>query len=576
MRLDIRQFPGTSSLVRDYIHAFDRVARFYAGNPQAPGAYQEQAEQRDARLYPRSQLRDVLLAQSRRWGAPAIAAQRIEELCQPRAVAVLTGQQTGLFGGPLFTLYKALTTIQLAARLQTELRRPVIPIFWMASEDHDLAEADHIQLLDRTGALVTLRHAPWGSPAGFIPANLRLGPAISETVERACSLLPPTEFAGALRDALTEAFAPERTLADGFARWMVRLLGDTGLVFVDAADPGLKRLAADILRREVDESPRSSRCILGASESLRSLGYPVQIEARPDGVNCFLLADGRRSLVRDGDGFRLRDSRQTIPAADLRRLALEEPERLSPNVALRPVVQDALFPTIAYVAGPGELAYFAQLRPVYQAFDVPMPLIVPRASLTLLDPRVAQLLERFRLALPDLTLEPEQLASRVLRTHLPPDFDATLAKARESVTEIFRGVGEAIAAVDPTLKATVGQTAGHIQGHLGQLERKAVQALKRREAETRQQIQRVREALMPGGKPQERVLPLLPFLARYGPALLETIRAAIDGPGWDHRLVMMKSDSDSDDRQGDPTGRSDSDSGRTGREGGDDVQVRKP
>jgi len=138
---------------------------------------------------------------------------------------------------------------------------------------------------------------------------------------------------------------------------------------------------------------------------------------------------------------------------------------------------------------------------------------------------------------------------------LPPDFDATLAKARESVTEIFRGVGEAIAAVDPTLKATVGQTAGHIQGHLGQLERKAVQALKRREAETRQQVQRVREALMPGGKPQERVFPILPFLARYGPALLETIRAAIDGPGWDHRLVTLRTDGDRDrDRDTDREG----------------------
>ncbi len=542
MRLDIRQFPGSSSLVRDYIHNFERLAGFYAGNPQAPGAYQEQAERREARSYPLAQLRDILLAQSRRWDAPAIAARRIEDLCRPRAVAVVTGQQTGLFGGPLFTVYKALTAIQLAARLETELQRPVIPIFWMASEDHDLAEADHIQLLDRAGALITLRHTPWGSPAGFIPANLRLGPAIAETVQRACGLLPPTEFVGALREALAEAFAPERTLADGFARWMVHLLGTTGLVLVDAADPGLKRLAADLLRREVDEAPRSSRCILGASESLRSLGYPAQIEARPDGVNCFLLADGRRSLLREGDGFRLRDSRQTIPAADLRRLAQDQPERFSPNVALRPIVQDALFPTIAYVAGPGEVAYFAQLRPVYQAFDVPMPLIVPRASLTLLDSRVAQLLERFRLALPDLTLEPEQLTSRILRAQLPPDLEATLAKAREGVTEIFRGVGEAIAAVDPTLRATVGQSSGHIQGHLDQLERKAVQALKRREAETRQQVQRVREALMPGGKPQERVLPILPFLARYGPALLETIRAAIDGPGWDHRLVTIGAD----------------------------------
>ncbi len=549
MRLDIRQLPGISSLVCDYVHAFSRLSTFFAGDPHAPDAYRAQAKQRDACAYRRGELRDALLVRNDAWNAPPIVRERIEELADPRALAVVTGQQTGLFGGPLFTLYKALTTVELAARLRRELGRPVIPVFWMASEDHDVAEADHVHLLDRAGSLVALRHASWASPSGFMPANLRLGPAIQETLEKLWELLPPTEFVPSLREALGRAFAPERTLAEAFAHWMVHLLGGSGLVLADGADPALKRLAARILRQEVDEAPRSSQCVLAASESLRALGYPVQIEARPDGVNCFLLREGRRSLVREGESFRLRDSRQTIPAADVRRLAQEEPERFSPNVVLRPIVQDVIFPTVAYVAGPGELAYFAQLRPVYQAFDVPMPLIVPRATLTLVEPRVAQLLERFHLTLPDLTREPEQLASRVLRAHLPPDFEATLGKARDSVGEIFRGVAEAIAAVDPTLRATVGQTSGHIQGHLDQLERKAVQALKRREAETRQQAQRVREALMPGGKPQERVFPVLPFLARYGPRLIDTIRTAIDGPGWEHQLVTLRTDSDSDSRQ---------------------------
>lgn len=544
VRLDIAQLPGTSPLLRDYVHAFSRLAPFFAGDPHAPGAYHEQSAQRDAREYRRRELRDVLLAQNRSWNAPVAVLRRIEELAAPRAVAVLTGQQTGLFGGPLFTVYKALTAVELAWRLGAELGRPAVPVFWMASEDHDVAEADHIRLLDRAGTVNTLRHAAWGSPAGFIPANLRLGPAILETLDRVLDLLPSTEFAPALRAALARAFTPKRTLAEAFAHWMVHLLGESGLVLADGADPALKRLASRIIRQEVDEAPRSSRIILAASEPLRALGYPVQIEARSDGVNCFLLREGRRSLARDGEGFRLRDSGQTIPASDLRRLAQEEPEHFSPNVALRPLVQDTIFPTVAYVAGPGEVAYFAQLRPVYQAFDVPMPLIVPRASLTLVEPRAAQLLERFRLRLPDLTPDPEQLASRVLRTHLPSDFEATLAKAREGVGEIFRGVAEAIAAVDPTLKATVGQTSGHVQGHLDQLERKAVQALKRREAETRQQLQRLREGLMPGGKPQERVFPLLPFLARYGPRVLETIRTAIDGPGWEHQLVVLGADGD--------------------------------
>lgn len=553
MPLDLRQLPGCSPLVQDYVLSFERVAPFYRWDPRSPTVYPDQAGECDARSYPRTDVKAILRAQNEAWNAPPPVWERIEELGQPQAVTVLTGQQTGLFGGPLFTLYKALTAVQWANRLRRELGRPVIPVFWMTSEDHDLAEADHIKLLDRAGKLVTVRHTGWDPASGSMPANLRLGPAILETLTSVWDLVPATEFTPALRETLEQAFAPQRTLAEAFACWMVHLLGQDGLVLVDGADARLKRLGADILRQELDRAPDTSRQILAVSESLRALGYSAQIEARPDGVNCFLLRDGRRGLTRDAEGFRLRDSGEVIPPADLRRLAEERPELLSPNVALRPILQDFLFPNLAYVAGPGELAYFAQLRPAYEAFGVPMPVVVPRASLTLVESRMAQLLERFDLGLPQLTLEPEQLATRILRAHLPPDFEASLAKAREGVDEIFRGLGEAVGAVDPTLRATVGQAAGHVHGHLTQLERKAVQALKRREAGTRQQVQRLRETLMPAGKPQERVFPVLPYLARYGPSLMERLRSAIDGPGWDHRLLTLRTDREI--RQGQGAGR---------------------
>jgi bacillithiol biosynthesis cysteine-adding enzyme BshC len=539
IRIDIRQLPGTSALLRDYVHQFAALAPFYAQDPRTPGALAAQAEARRGRAYPRRDLCAVLQEQNLAWGAPRAVQEQIQALGTADAVAVVTGQQTGLFGGPLYTLYKALTTVALARRLRGMLQRPVVPLFWMASEDHDVAEADHVQLVDRSGGVRALRFTGWEAPRGFMPANLRLGPEIAATLEEVRALLPATEFTPWLADTLGRTFTPGRTLADAFAWWVTALLGEDGLVLVDPADPRLKRLAAGVFRQELADAPRSAQRILAVSERLRAGGYPVQIEARPDAVNCFLLSGGRHALVREPGGFRLRDTGDLMAAADLRRLAEDAPERFSPNVALRPVVQDALLPTVAYVAGPGELAYFAQLRPVYEQFGVPMPLLVPRAFLSLVEPRVLQLMERFHLALPDLALEPEQLSSRVLRTLLPPDVELTLAKARESVSEIFLGVGEAVAAVDPTLRATAGQTAGHIRGHLDQLERKAVQALKRREADTRQQVLRLCQALMPGGRPQERVFPALPYLAKYGPALLDTLRQAIDGPGWEHLLVSL-------------------------------------
>ncbi len=544
VQVDVREVPGVSSLARDYVHAFSRLAPFYAQNPHAADVYRIQAATCDARTYPRDALRAMLHDQQAVWDAPHSVHQRIDDLCSAPGLAVFTGQQTGLFGGPLFTLYKALTTVRIAGQLQERLQRPVAPLFWLASEDHDIAEADHVHLPDRMGALVEVRHTAWGTPPGFIPANLRLGPAIQDTLARVRDLLPATEFTTSLLEALIRAYTPDRTLAQAFAHWMVHLLGETGLVLVDGADPRLKRLASGIFLRELDEAPRTSREILEASQALRASGYPAQIEARADGVNCFLFQAGRRALVKDRLGIRLRDTGDLLPFSSLRRMAEETPERFSPNVALRPVIQDALFPTLAYVAGPGELAYFAQLRSVYAHFDVPMPVVVPRATLSLLEPRMAQLLERFRLSLSDLSAEPEQLTSRVLRSQLPPDLETTLAAARTQIDEIFRRVGESVASVDPTLKATAGQTGGHIKGHLDQLERKAVQALKRREADMRQQLQRIREALMPVGRPQERVYPALPYLAKYGPRLIQMLREEIDGPGWEHQLVTIKTDSE--------------------------------
>jgi len=538
-RLPIDQLPGASPLHRDYLKEFERVAPFYAHDPHDPAALRRQAEACAGRTYPRAAVQAALETLNRRLGGSQAVLQNVAALGRPGTLAVCTGQQTGLFGGPLYTLYKALTAIQLADRFQADLGRPVVPLFWMASEDHDVAEADHLWLPDRTGGLTLVRHTAWAPPAGFMPANLRLGPGIAETLARARACLPETEFLEPLWTALCQAYAPAETLADAFGRWLLHLLGGYGLVLVDGADPALKPPAAAVFHQELAEAPRSSQAILRASQALRAAGYPAQIEAREGGVGLFLLRNGRHPLLREGGFFRLRDTGEAIPAPELRLLLQEAPQQFSPNVALRPLVQDSLFPTLAYVAGPGEVAYFAQLREIYQAFSVPMPLILPRASFTLLEPRPAQLLERFCLGLEDLVQEPEQLASRLLRTQLPPDVAGVLARARGEVDALFREVGDLLASVDPTLRATVGQTAGHLQGHLEQLEKKAVQALKRRQGETRTQLHRLRQSLMPDGKPQERVLSPLPYLAKYGPTLLPLLRGETDGPGWAHRLLRL-------------------------------------
>lgn len=539
-----RDLPGTGPLFLDYAGHFDRVREFYRWDPRDPASAAGQAALLDAREYPRAELARTLGEQNAAWEAGPAALAGARRLADPRALAVLTGQQTGLFGGPILTLLKAATAVGVAAACEARLGRPVVPVFWMAAEDHDLPEADHVTLLDAGHRPTTIRLSSSESrgvrPAeaagtGFMPANLTLGPPIQACLAEAAALLPATEFRDAILDSLARCYRPEETLASAFARWMAWLTRDWGLVLADPSDPRLKAAAAPILEGEVRRAPATSQAILQVSARIEGRGYAPQIAARGDGANAFLLDGGRwpirrvegRLVAQRGGALAPMDPAQATAAA------------LSPNVALRPVMQDTLFPTLAYIGGPAEIAYFAQLGPAYAAYGVPMPLVLPRAHVTLLEARIAELMARHALALPQLRAEAEALVSAILRQDQAAGFQARMADAQAAVARTFKDVEALVGEIDPTLKGPATQAAGHARHQIDGLERKAIQALKRRHEDLRAQVHRVREHLMPGGRPQERVLCLLPFLVKYGRGLLDTLRAAAADPGWTHRLVRL-------------------------------------
>ncbi len=528
------ELPGAGRLFLDYLTHFDRIREFYGCNPHDPAAPPALAAVLDARTYPRAALAGILAEQNAGWGAGPPARRNIERLADPRALAVITGQQTGLFGGPCFTLSKAATTLGVAAAFERQLGRPIVPLFWLSSEDHDLPEADHVVLLDAGNRPTIVRLPREGNP-GFIPANLSLGPAVQQALAEAAALLPSTEFTAGLLDALGRCYAPEETLASAFARWMAHLTRDWGLVLVDPADPRLKALAAPVLLGELRRAPATSQAMLEVSARLEARSYAPQITVRADGANVFLLQAGRLPIRRTPQGLATQREGSLAPLDP----APAEAAALSPNVALRPVMQDALFPTLAYIGGPAEVAYFAQLGPAYAAFNVPMPLLLPRASLTLVEGRIGELMARHTLALPQLRAEAESLVSSILRQEQAAAFEARMAEAKGAVARTYKEVEALVGEIDPTLKGPAAQAAGHAAHQLDGLQKKAIQALKRRHEDLRAQVHRVREHLMPGGRPQERVLCLLPFLAKYGWDLAETIRRAAAEPGWVHRVVPL-------------------------------------
>ncbi len=534
-----REIPEYPDFARDYCEGVASVLAFFPHNPHDPSTLIHHLESLASRSYPRREITTLLTEQNRAWGAPTVVLDNIRRLEDPRSVAVLTGQQTGLFGGPLFTLYKALSTVVLSRWIEATHHVPCVPIFWMVSEDHDLEEACRVGVLDPDHQIHILQYDHREAVPETLPATLRLK-KIPEALEELSRLLPPAPFRDEALTALTSCYTPGETLASAFARWMHRLFGRHGLILLDASSPRLKEMGVSLLTREIAEAPRTTTSIEEAGRRMQAAGYPPQLTLRPASVNLFLLDHDRRWIVWEGTGFRIKGESRLRSREELLELAETSPERFSPNVALRPLLQDSLLPTAAYIAGGAEICYFAELTPLYRSLDIPMPPILPRASLTLSDSRSASFLSRHGLTLADLTQEPEALFTTLLRRHLPPEVEKEIHGLGEEISQLFHRLAEIALQVDVTLRPSVGQAEGAVRGQIAQIEKKLLQALKRRQGELRSQIVRVRETLRPRGKLQERQLCALPLLTRYGWSLTDALWEIIEVPGWRHQLISLQ------------------------------------
>jgi uncharacterized protein YllA (UPF0747 family) len=428
-----------------------------------------------------------------------------DRLAAGEVVVVTTGQQPGLFTGPLYTIYKALSAAAWARRLERERNVPVVPVFWVAGDDHDFAEANHVYVLNAAGEVVriVLRERP---PDGLLLPLFRepCGPEIGAALEQLRATLPDTEFKTDVLAWLEGSYRPDTNLADAFAEALNRLLGARGIAVFRAHHPAAKRAAAPFLLRALD----------------------VKL---PDGLSPVLVegSAGRDRLRSGGDAPVTRRSGERFTPAALERIAGEAPERLSPNVLLRPVIEAALFPTVAYAAGPGELDYLPEAAPLYAHLGVTPQTPVPRWSGFLLESRVEKVLERHGLTPADFAGPPGALEARLARDAVPPELAETLVRLRAELDLHYERLGTEIARVDPTLERTVQSARNSALAGTHDIEKKLVASLKRANETLTGQLARARAALAPEGKPQERVLTVASFLVRYGPGLVDAIEAEV-------------------------------------------------
>ena len=506
---------GVSRLFATYVTDYGRLAPYYTGDWREDKSYEAVAQSLTADPIDRTVLVDVLEEQNLDWNNGRLASQ----LRDPRSLAVVTGQQVGIFGGPLYTLYKALTTVRLAERLSQILVRPVIPVFWMEGADHDLDEVKGVTIPGKQIWYKGHKQPETGNLGSV--GDLVLGEDIDRVVAELREALPDTSFQEEVFANHYVAYGQGVTFADAFARTLSSLLGSGSMVFMNPEDCRLKQLVAPLLRRELSEY-RATYAALRATSTALEKDYHAQVHVNPG--NVFMVSDsGREALDPTGKGYRARFSGDMIPLDGIQDIP---PCNLSPNVIMRPLVQDSLLPTVAYVAGPGEIAYFAQFKSLYTWAKRPMPIIFPRASLTVIEPRVAKLMQRHELGVDELRHETSELIRR--RVLEGTELERAFEKAAIVLDTGVEGLRPAVTAVDATLRPTVEAMRVQWGKELSKLQWRAERAEKRRHEQTRAQIEHCKLALYPNGNLQERVLPALYYLVKYGEDFLDQVRSGLD------------------------------------------------
>ena len=532
---DLGAFP---ELFVDYCADYEAVADFYPGDWRKTPVRREHAEQAAARPADREALADVLAEQNERWGGGPAAQTNVNALRDPEAIAITTGQQVGLLTGPLYTIYKTITTLQLADEWAEQTGRPVVPVFWVEGEDHDFEEIATTHVLRRND-VVSLSYDPGVDDNPGAVGRLELTDAVDGLLDRLDDALPPSDFKPAVMERVRAAYRPGVSLEDAFAHLFRSLFEGEGLVFINPDDARLKALTRPLFRRELEDPDAPAARVEATGQALRDRGYHAQVHARP--TNLFWLeADGRYPIDRaDDGGFVLRHDGRRVSRADLLDRLDAEPERFSPNVVLRPLMQDHLLPTAAYVAGPGEVSYFAQYGDVYDWAGLDMPLIHPRASVSLVEGKVQKVLDKYDLTVCDFRAPLDTLFQEVVVNTMEVDIDAVFQDATTQMHRALNALKPEVGAVDQTLTSSAEAARAAIVEEMEDLKQRTVRAEKRHHDEVRAQLAKAQGNLRPDGTLQERLINVLYYLNKYSLDLLGDLRAALDTDTSAHQIVDL-------------------------------------
>ncbi|MBI3765791.1 MAG: bacillithiol biosynthesis cysteine-adding enzyme BshC, partial [Ignavibacteriales bacterium] len=525
--IDVNDLPhsvgGFSLLFCDYLNDFQRVHHYFETDFHSLQQIPKLADRLRQHYSHRSLLVEILTEQNQKFGVGVSTLENIKHLADEKTFAVVTGQQLGILGGPLYTVYKAITAIKLSKQLSVNFPEyKFVPVFWLESEDHDFEEVNKVGILSTEHVPTKIEYLPHGKPLQKNPGpigELRLDGYLDSFYDQLQKSLGNSEFKKPLVELLASAYKPEASFEQAFAVLMNTLFDGEGLIFISPNDKRLKTLLAPIFQKEIQEFPRVSQLIIQQSAELENR-YHAQIKTKA--LNLFHFFKGGRYFIepREHD-FSLRGTRHFIPKDELLRIATETPELLSPNVALRPICQDTILPTVAYVAGPSEIAYFAQLKSVYQYFGITMPMIYPRASTTILEEKIERIMEKYELDILDFFGDPEKVNNRVIElaseVRVDEMFQSAIQRVNDQVNEMRFGLNY----IDSTLLGALETTRSKLEFQLHALREKTMAAQKQKHEVALRQVQKASHSIFPNKNFQERELSIVHFMNKHG---LEFVR----------------------------------------------------
>lgn len=541
MFINFADLPGHQNLFLDYLYEFENAERFYKINFRDTQNYKSifdsVASQERFHL---TELKSIIKNQYSGKDLSKQSEKNIELIDEDKTIAIVTGQQLGILGGPMYTFYKIITAIKLCHNLKQEYDDyNFIPVFWLEGDDHDFDEVRSLKVIDKTNSLKNISYDDGldeETNRGSV-AKLKFNNNIYDFFNELSESIRDTEFKKDLIDALKVFYNPNNTFMDSFSELIFEFFDEYGLIIFDPTKESVKKLLKPIFKKEIEDFREHSENVVQTSAELEEI-YHAQIKIKP--VNIFIQEDEGRFLLEPvDDEFRLKGKRKRYTKDELLDILKITPERFSPNVLLRPVCQDFLFPTGMYVAGPSEISYFAQVIPMYNNFNMQQPIVYPRSSATILESNLKDIIEKNRLKITDFFSDEEVLNEKLVNILSDIEIEPAFDESRKSMNELFDKLIKKINEIDPTLTGAVDKAKDRSINNLDQLFDKSKKARERQHETTLRQVEKARSIIFPNGNLQERELNFIYFAHKYGPEIIKWIYDQIAINKFEHQIIEL-------------------------------------